>query len=182
MNICHKGTKPPKLTSHRKIATINLILESISSLKPHALRLCAFVAILMMFCSPEQKNTTTAHQQPQEIADQEGWNSTIKITDKGNLRANIEYGHMERYSAKKMIFFDQDVHIDFYNEKGEIGSILTAAEGKLDENTNNMRAAGNVMVDSDSGMTLYTEELYYLDARDEIVSEVEIKITTEKGD
>ncbi|OGB98769.1 LPS export ABC transporter periplasmic protein LptC [candidate division KSB1 bacterium RBG_16_48_16] len=145
----------------------------------------SFALILLFFClmcSNDQSTLSGDDKEKIESADQEGWNSVVKATQNGQLRAQIQYGHMSRFSQKKLVKFDEDITIYFYNEAGEKSSELTAESGQLDENTNNMSAFGHVVVASDSGLTLYTEKLSYNDRQDKIYTDIDIMVTTPEGD
>ena len=129
------------------------------------------------------KPTDIAPQgQQDEYPDQEGWNSTIVSTNKGRVDAIIEYGHMSRYSKKQMVHFDESVKVDFYDTEGNHTSKLTALTGVLNEKTNDVEAVGNVVVVSDSGVTLFTECLKWNQETERIVSDVDVMITTDDGD
>jgi len=121
-------------------------------------------------------------QETDSIPDQQMWNSTVVVTTRGRLDARVKYGHMARFSEKKMALFDDGIMVDFYNENGEHASTLTADRGQLDEEDNDVKAMGNVIVRSDSGVTLFTEEISYLQQQDRIVSQVDVKIATSNGD
>jgi LPS export ABC transporter protein LptC len=68
--------------------------------------------------------------------------------------------------------------VDFYNQDGNHNSVLTSREGVVDNNTHNLTAIGNVIVVSDSGIVLETEELMWDNRKQKIISEVAVKFTT----
>jgi LPS export ABC transporter protein LptC len=70
------------------------------------------------------------------------------------------------------------IHADFFNQQGEHSSVLTARQGVVDNNTRNLTAIGNVVVVSDSGIVLETEELMWDNQRQKVISEVTVKFTT----
>ncbi|MFZ5518553.1 MAG: LPS export ABC transporter periplasmic protein LptC [Candidatus Zhuqueibacterota bacterium] len=114
--------------------------------------------------------------------DQEGWNSTVTSTQNGVVTAVIHYGHMQRFEKKKIVEFDQNVVVDFFNEKGAHTSKLTSEKGRLDEATNNIEAFGNVYVVSDTGITLTTERIWWDNRLAKIVSDEFVTITTAEND
>jgi LPS export ABC transporter protein LptC len=117
-----------------------------------------------------------------ELPDQEMWDSQFRVMNKGVLEVIVEYGHMARFSDSKRADFDQGVKVDFYNNEGQHASVLTSERAELDERVNDVKAMGNVVVVSDSGVTLFTEEIAYSQETDMIVSEVDVMITTTNGD
>ncbi|MDZ7267333.1 MAG: LPS export ABC transporter periplasmic protein LptC [candidate division KSB1 bacterium] len=143
------------------------------------LAICA-AALLFAGCqsSPQTATPDKAFNGP----DQEGWNSKVTVTNSGRITAIVQYGHMAKYSKDRRVLFDQGVMVDFYGRKGEHTSSLTSTRGILYENSNDVEALGNVVVVSDSGMTLRTEKLRWLNQRERIVSEEFVTITTARGD
>ena len=118
------------------------------------------LALWLMACHHQDPVDVDTSNQP-EMPDQEIWNSRVKMTNKGDLSAIIHFGRMRRYMRNSVMLFDQRIDIDFYKDNGEIGSRLAADAGEYHQDTENVKAIGNVSVESDSGLTLYTQELYY---------------------
>lgn len=114
--------------------------------------------------------------------DQEGWNSKITVTSHGRLAAVVQYSHMEKFSKKKLVLFDSGIQVDFYNTKAEHTSHLTANKGTLYEENNNVEARENVIAKSDSGITLHSQSLKWLNQTQKIVTEDFVTITTLQGD
>ncbi len=144
--------------------------------------LTLLAAALWLFSCTHEDPVDVESSKAVEMPDQEIWDSEVKITNKGNLEAIIHFGHMSRYIKKSLTLFDQGVDIDFYKEDGEVGSELTSEAGEYDEDTKNVKAIGNVVVESDSGFTLYTQELYYYQDSDKIMSNVDVMVSTRDGD
>ncbi len=139
-----------------------------------------FFTFIWAGCSSQKEDQNMPPQQ--NLPDQEGWNSVVTITQKGRKVAVLHYGHMSHYADKKKILFDQGVMVDFYNENGDHASTLTSKSGELDEKNNNVKAIGHVIVESDTGITLYTHELDYDQQNELIVSNTDVMITTQAGD
>ncbi|MBN1543570.1 LPS export ABC transporter periplasmic protein LptC [candidate division KSB1 bacterium] len=140
---------------------------------------------LLSVSSCREEKTPIADAEPQEnlaVPNQEGWNSIVRATRKGRVEAVVRYGHMLRYSDQETIFFDQGIFVYFYNAQGKAASRLTAEAGEMNEGAKWVKAIGNVVVQSDTGITVYTEELLYDQKRELILSQSEVKITTAKGD
>jgi LPS export ABC transporter protein LptC len=136
-----------------------------------------------LFYGCDKRNSAPVEiRQKVDLPDQEIWNFKITATDKGKRQAVINAGHMRRFANRSLALFDEGVHIDFYDEQGKTASVLTAKGGELDENTTNVKVIGNVVVVSDSGFTLNTEELFYYKDRGRILSNVQVMVTTEQGD
>ena len=144
----------------------------------------AFLLMISLWpaaCFHEEPVESDASKAP-EMPDQEIWDSKVKMTNKGDLSAIIHFGHMSRYTKKSLMLFDQGIDIDFYNDKGVVGSQLISEAGEYSQDTKNVRATGNVAVESDSGLTLYTQELFYYQDSDRILSNVDVMVCTVEGD
>ncbi len=114
------------------------------------------------------------------LPSQESWNTTVTFTDSGIIKAVLKAGHISAYEASKQTMLDNGVHVDFFDEAGKHSSVLTSRTGKVDENTNNLEAIGNVVVVSDSGVVVETEKLFWDNQRQIIHSEEFVKITSPK--
>lgn len=146
-------------------------------------RLIYILLFFAFFVACDKHDSTPVEvREKVDLPDQEMWNFKITATDRGTLQAIINAGHMRRFANRSLALFDEGVHIDFFDEKGETASVLTAKGGELDENTTNVKVIGNVVVVSDSGFTLNTEELFYYKESGRILSNVKVMVTTEQGD
>jgi len=114
--------------------------------------------------------------------DQEGWNSRITVTSNGRTSAVVQYSHMEKYSKRQETKFDGGIVVDFYNTEGQHTSNLVSERGVLHEESNDVEALGNVVVVSDSGMTVRTQRLRWDNTRQKIISNDFVTITTAQND
>lgn len=133
-----------------------------------------------MSCSNRvvDKNENTREGLP----DQESWNVTITLTDHGTIRSIVRSGHLEKYDDKQFILLDQRVNSDFFDEDENHTTNLKSVLAEVEEGNDFMRAMGNVIVVSDSGVTLYTDTLVW-DSKEELIyTEDNVMLTTEKGD
>lgn len=137
-------------------------------------------ALLLAGCQSSQQTASTP--KGFDGPEQEGWNSKVTVTSAGRIAAIVQYGHMAKYAKEQRVLFDEGVVVDFYGKKGEHSSKLTSERGVLHESNNDVEALGNVVVVSDSGTTLRTEKLRWLNQREKIVSDEFVTITTAKGD
>ena len=127
----------------------------------------------------DQDNMTDSEPEPALMPEQESWNSEIILTSGGRKIALIQAGHMAKFKNKNIILMDEGVEIDFYDEEENHTSHLKADRGEVNERTRDLKAIGNVVVISDSGETLYTEELFWKNKMRKIISEVDVMMTTE---
>lgn len=112
---------------------------------------------------------------------QESWDSEIIFSGNGNKQAVLYADHIIMYEddeekAKHL----ENVKINFYDEEGNISSVLTSKRGKVDDETNNMFAMDSVVAVSDSGVVLETDELLYRNKDQKIVSDRFVTITSDE--
>ncbi|MFQ5823636.1 MAG: LPS export ABC transporter periplasmic protein LptC [bacterium] len=142
---------------------------------------CTLLLLLVIACHSQEEVTSNTTDLT-ELPDQEGWQSTLTSTSKGNITAIIKYEHMEKYTRKKVVKFDQGVEIDFFDSKGSHTSIVHSEKAVLYENNNNVDLMGNVVVLSDSGLSLRTEKLLWDENTGKILSEEFVTVTTAEND
>ena len=136
--------------------------------------------ILFMFlqCTHQEDESTDSNMLA-EYPDQESWNSTLIITKDGQKVGVVEAKHFQKFNKKNKTYISEGLKVDFYNEHGRHTSVLTSQGGEMDDRKQDMVAYGNVVVVSDSGMTLYTDTLLWDNKRQKIVSEIPVIITSE---
>jgi LPS export ABC transporter protein LptC len=136
--------------------------------------------IVSFACNKHEPVVTQSDNE--EIPDQEMWNFDVKVTKNGKLDAHLKAGHMLYFSDKEQSVMNQGVLVDFYDKEGNQASTLTSDSGLFNEKNQDVKAIRNVIVNSDSGVTLYTEELAFDQGKEKIFTERDVKITTTKGD
>lgn len=139
------------------------------------------LAALFFACSNGQQEpsaTATDTGEAVEQPDQESWESTIILTRDGKRMAEVWAGYLASYNKRNETMLKDSVHVDFYDREGRHKSVLTSREGMVDNKTKNLTAFGNVVVVSDSGIVLETEELMWDNQKQKIISEVPVKFTT----
>jgi LPS export ABC transporter protein LptC len=132
-------------------------------------------------CFRSQPEQGAVPETDQRVPDQESWNSVIETMEMNRLTAKIWYGHMAKYQDEGVYEFDQNIRVEFFDERGRRSSWLTAQRGKLWDETRRMEAWGNVVAHSDSAnITLFTEHLIWDDQRKKILSDVFVTLTTDQ--
>src|SRR5688500_771462 len=111
-----------------------------------------------------------------DSADQMMFGISTLLTDRGVLNAELE--------ADTAFFFDENTRIElrvvkltFYTRTGERNSVLTGQEGTYNTRQSRMEARGNVVVVSEDGKRLTTEQLRYDQVRNEISSDSAFVLT-----
>ena len=128
-----------------------------------------FAAILVLLtlltiaaCEEDAKvKPTVADTVPEELPDQESWNSTVVFSDSGRVRAILRAGHIRMYEDRKETLLDSGIVVDFFGRDGEHTSVLTAERGKVNDENKDLEAYDNVVFRSDSGTVVETEYMYW---------------------
>ena len=144
--------------------------------------IASLIGFLILGSCHKKEDNIVANMEQTEYPDQEGWNSTVISSKNGIVDAIIKYGHMQRFEKRKVVDFDSGIVVDFYNEKGVHTSNLVSEKGKLDEATKNIDAFGNVVVVSDTGITLKTQRLRWDNSIEKIISNSYVTIVTAEKD
>ena len=116
------------------------------------------------------------------MPDQESWGVNIILTDQGIIRAKVRSGHLEKYNEKEFIMLDNSVIVDFYDDKEQHTSVLNSNKAEVDQKSNDMKAIGNVVAISDSGITLFSETLIWDSKEERLHTKDKIMITTLESD
>jgi LPS export ABC transporter protein LptC len=121
-------------------------------------------------CSSKKEPPVATHSPLADSADQVMFGARFKLTDQGLQRAQLE--------ADTAYFFDdntrielQNVHTTFFTVTGAKDAVLTSRFGTTNTRTNNMIARKNVVVVSEDGRRLTTQELIYNQQKNEISSD-----------
>jgi LPS export ABC transporter protein LptC len=142
--------------------------------------LLAAAAVLLCAGCEEKIKPTAGGMSSASMPSQESWNTTVTFTDSGIVKAVLKTGHLAMFENSRTTLLDSNVHVDFFDELGRHSSVLTSRSGKVDEGTNNLEAQGNVVVRSDSGVVVRTEKMKWDNARQRILSDDFVRITSPK--
>ena len=117
-----------------------------------------------------------------EKPDQESWDVRITISNAGIKSADIKADYLEQFNDKGFITLENNVQIDFYNTEERHMSSLWADKAEINERTNFLQAIDNIIIKSDSGVTLYTDTLSWDNTKELIFTNDSVMITTETND
>ncbi len=113
-----------------------------------------------------------------DIPDQESWNSTVRFSDSARVKAVLWAGHIANFATQKLTLLSDSIHVDFYNEQEVHTSVLTARQGKVNDETQDFDARENVVVISDSGTVLRTDRLFWDNAGRKIHTDAFVDIVS----
>lgn len=131
-------------------------------------------------CEEKVKPSVLSGVSSTQLPSQESWNSTITFSDSGIVKAVVKAGHIYAYDHTRITYLDSGVVVDFFDEFGHHSTKLTSQRGSVDEGTNNLEATGNVVVRSDSGTVVYTEKMFWTNAKQLIHSPEFVRIVSPK--
>ena len=141
------------------------------------------VLILMLIIAASSDKECLENVPSREgMPDQESWGVNIILTDQGIIRAKVSSGHLEKYNEKEFIMLDSSVIVDFYDHKEQHTSVLYSDKAEVDQRSNDMKALGNVVAVSDSGITLFSDNLIWDSKGERLHTKEEIMITTPEAD
>ena len=143
-------------------------------------RLIIKLSILFVFCSCETdmvriQQVTQNQNLPQETA----YNIDIIYSENAILQARLKSPQLDRYESDNSYFeLPKGMKITFYDNNKEQQSELTANYGVSYEKKEIMEARENVVVVNKKGEILNTEHLIWDKAKEKILSDEFVKITT----
>jgi LPS export ABC transporter protein LptC len=135
-------------------------------------RRLAIVCLLAIGAACDQKKQppVAAHSPLADSADQVMYGARFRLTDEGTSRAMLH--------ADTAYFFDDNTRIElekvnttFFTATGAKDAVLTSRRGTYNSRTSNMIARKDVVVVSEDGRRLTTQELKYSQQRNEISSD-----------
>ena len=113
-----------------------------------------------------------------EMPQQELYNSTITFYQNDKLSSVLKAGRIRKYERNATVYLDSGVVVDFFSEDGKHTSTLWADSARTDEVRKDMTAMGHVKAKSDSGETLETNTLNWINRTRKIRSETNVKLST----
>lgn len=110
-----------------------------------------------------------------ELPDQEVSDFVVTETDAGSPQWTLYARSAEIYNPRNTIVA-HGVRIDFFDEKGERTSTLTAREGEMNQQRRDMVARGSVVLQTTEGTRMSTEELHFLNQQQKVVSDQFVRV------
>ena len=136
------------------------------------------VGALLLVGSCGKQRAVSPAGSGEELPDQEVTDFALTETDEGLLLWKLYARYAATYNARNLVVA-RAVRVDFFDDRGERSSVLTAREGDLNQRTHNMTARGNVVLQTTEGTRLSTEELRFLNREQKIVVPVEQLVRVE---
>ena len=109
------------------------------------------------------------------MPDQEVRDFTVTETDAGKPEWTMHARSAAMFNARNVLVA-RDVRVDFFDDKGERSSTLTAREGEMHQVRRDMTARGNVVLQTTEGTRMSTESLRFLNQTQKIVSDDFVRV------
>lgn len=110
-----------------------------------------------------------------ELPDQEVTDFVLTETDQGRPQWTLYARYAATYQAKNLVV-SRDIRVDFFNDKAERSSELTARTGEIQQQTRDMTARGHVVLQTTEGARMTTEELHFSNERQLITSDKLVRL------
>lgn len=145
---------------------------------PAALRVAAalFVvggALLVPGCARDRKASPVGSGA--ELPDQEVTDFVLTETDQGRPQWTLYARYAATYQAKNLVV-SRDIRVDFFDDKGQRSSELTANQGEIQQQTRDMTARGNVVLQTTEGTRMTTEVLHFSNGNQQITSDQLVRV------
>jgi len=122
------------------------------------------------------KPTSTPSGAEIRVPDQEARDFALTESSVGKKSWTLRASYAAMYNDRNLVDA-QTVRIEFFNDKGETYSTLTADQGLVHQQTNDLEARGHVHIVTTSGVTLETDSLRWLNTTGKIVSDAFVRVT-----
>ena len=110
------------------------------------------------------------------IPDQEARDFTLTESSEGRRVWTLWASYAAMYNDRSLVDA-RTVKLDFFNDEGAKYSTLVAEEGRVHQRTNDLEARGDVKITTESGVTMETDSLRWINKTGRIVSDAFVRVT-----
>lgn len=140
----------------------------------------SILLLIILSCQkPVQENSVAVNTI--DLKDNFITNPEITISKKNIISLKATADHLTKNENEDAQLVG-NVVADFFDDLGLHKSVLFSDSASINETNNNFNAIGNVIVQSDSGFTLRTNEIYWENNYKMVVSNDSVMFTTENKD
>ncbi len=141
---------------------------------PRFAALVAFTcALVLAGCSGGRKASPTGSST--ELPDQEVTDFVLTETDQGRPQWTLYARYAATYTARNVVV-SRDIRVDFFDDKGARSSELTAREGEIQQQTRDMTARGNVVLQTTEGTRMTSQEIRFSNDKQLITSDQLVRV------
>jgi len=135
-----------------------------------------WIAVSALGCQGEPASTSSGGEV--QIPDQEARDFTLTESSEGKKSWTLWASYAAMYNDRNLVDA-KEVRIEFFDAKQQRFSTLVADRGLVFQRTNDLEARGNVRVTTETGVTMETDSLRWLNATGKIVSDAYVRVTRE---
>jgi len=138
----------------------------------------AFVASALSLAAAgcHGKPASTTNGAELRIPDQEARDFTLTESSEGRKSWTLWASYAAMYDEQHLVDA-QRVRIEFFDSKGNRFSTLLADRGAVHQRTNDLEARGNVRITTETGVTMETDSLRWLNSTGKIASDAFVRVT-----
>ena len=129
-------------------------------------------------CGKLEDGDKTAVAKATDAPAQELWGTTIRLTDAGRPVAEVQAGHIRKYTERGITEIDSGLVVEFYDREGLHNSTLTAYTGTIREADRSLVARGNVVLVTGDSLKLETDELHWEDTSGKLLAPGHVRLHT----
>ena len=145
------------------------------------IKMIIWLILVSLFITCGSRGESDNSDFTEELIENEIWNPLI-ILSREESRVVAAKAEKLYKSSNNLALLVGNVEVDFFSEEGDHISILYSDSAQINEQSNNLRANGNVFVVSDSGYTLTTSKIFWDNRYKMIIAEDSVMFTTTEGD
>ena len=140
----------------------------------------ALLLLALLLAGCDRQRSVMPSRATGELPDQEVSDFVLTETDEGAIQWKLYARYSATYNARNVVVA-RGVRVDFYDDRGERSSELTAREGEIQLQSRNMTARGSVVLQTREGTRMSTEEIRFLNREQKIISPVEQLVRVERS-
>lgn len=148
-------------------------------LLPGAPGLAALALLLLAAGGCGTERSSVPSRAGGELPDQEVSDFVLTETDQGAPQWKLYARYAATYNARNVIVA-RAIRVDFFDEQGAQSSELTAREGEIQLQTRDMTARGDVILQTNEGTRMSTQEIRFLNRSQMIVSPIEQMVRVQR--
>jgi LPS export ABC transporter protein LptC len=137
--------------------------------------LAGLLAVSWLLFGCGERHTVGMPAKTGELPDQEVQDFSLAETNQGVLEWKLYAQYAAMYDVRNVITA-RGVRVDFFDEKSQQTSQLTAREGEINQLTRDMTARGNVVLQSSDGTRMSTQVMHFLNREQKIVSDDLVRV------
>ncbi|MFQ5510704.1 MAG: LPS export ABC transporter periplasmic protein LptC [Candidatus Krumholzibacteriia bacterium] len=132
------------------------------------------LGFLVVSCANETPDEIAFEKR--ELPDEVFSDFVTQESDSGMVMWKLKAPRANRFSKKKLVLLENPV-IEFFDKEGNLKTTLVSEVGEYSEESQDMLAFGDVVVESTEGDVLETDSLLWKNGEDKIVSNSWVRLT-----